>query len=170
MTPLLKKIRSLVLSGDFDVEVIDSQTRPGVLVHVSYSSDRFQACAPGLTEDLAHFARESGEPPAILVELHFGSTDLTQPPFARVIRPRFNFHTGHVTIGGSLCSQIFTNSGWTGPKTSLSVLLMHIQLLFVDGGGRVDFGSMFNPLPFTPYTLMAAQDAFNRVANQHGWR
>lgn len=31
------------------------------------------------------------------------------PPFIRVIRPRFMFRTGHVTIGGSICTEMLTN-------------------------------------------------------------
>ena len=33
-------------------------------------------------------------------------------PFMRVVRPRFAFRTGHVTIGGSICIELLTNSGW----------------------------------------------------------
>ena len=27
------------------------------------------------------------------------------PPFIRVVEPRFAFHSGHVTIGGSICAE-----------------------------------------------------------------
>ena len=35
-----------------------------------------------------------------------------KPPFLRIIRPRFQFMTGRVTIGGSICHELLTNKGW----------------------------------------------------------
>ncbi len=34
------------------------------------------------------------------------SSRLLLQPFVRVIRPRFKFLTGHITIGGSICTQV----------------------------------------------------------------
>jgi hypothetical protein len=34
----------------------------------------------------------------------------------RVIRPRFAFHTGHVTVGGSICIELLTSSGWCAAR------------------------------------------------------
>jgi ubiquitin-conjugating enzyme E2 Q len=36
------------------------------------------------------------------------------PPFIRVVYPRFAFHTGHVTWGGSLCLETLVNTGTAG--------------------------------------------------------
>jgi len=36
-----------------------------------------------------------------------------KPPFVRVVRPRFKFLTGHITVGGSICMQALTASGWS---------------------------------------------------------
>jgi len=41
------------------------------------------------------------------------------PPFVRVVRPRFAFHSGHVTIGGSICMELLTRSGWSPCASSL---------------------------------------------------
>lgn len=40
------------------------------------------------------------------------------PPFVRVVRPRFQFRTGHVTIGGSICMELLTLSGWNSSEFS----------------------------------------------------
>ena len=43
------------------------------------------------------------------------------PPFIRVLRPRFAYRTGHVTLGGSICTQLLTRSGWSPFNTLESV-------------------------------------------------
>jgi hypothetical protein len=40
------------------------------------------------------------------------------PPFIRVVRPRFAFRTGHVTVGGSICTLMLTNDGWIASTLS----------------------------------------------------
>ena len=45
------------------------------------------------------------------------------PPFVRVLRPRFKFLTGHVTVGGSICMQMLTKSGWS-PANNMEVLYL----------------------------------------------
>lgn len=45
------------------------------------------------------------------------------PPFLRVLRPRFKFLTGHVTVGGSVCMQLLTNNGWSPANTIESVIV-----------------------------------------------
>jgi len=40
------------------------------------------------------------------LEMRFSEHYPFRPPFVRVVRPRFKFHTGHVTIGGSICMEI----------------------------------------------------------------
>ena len=44
-----------------------------------------------------------------------------QPPYVRVIRPRFVYRTGHVTIGGSICTEMLTSAGWSPTMTMESV-------------------------------------------------
>ena len=48
----------------------------------------------------------------ILLSVRFPSSFPTAPPYVRVIRPRFVFRTGHVTIGGSICTEMLTNQGY----------------------------------------------------------
>lgn len=84
------------------------------------------------------------------------------PPFIRVVYPRFRFHTGHVTIGGSICMELLTPSGWL-PTYSVESVFVQIRSEIIDGDGRVDFGNM------TDYTEAEARQAFERVARQHGW-
>merc|ERR1711957_477561 len=67
--------------------------------------------------ELAAFAAKYNAPAAIQMELLFSPAFPMEPPFVRVIRPRFAFHTGHVTVGGSICIELLTSSGWSPAYT-----------------------------------------------------
>ena len=43
--------------------------------------------------------------------------------YIRVLRPRFQFRTGHVTLGGSICTQLLSNEGWN-PMYRLEQILV----------------------------------------------
>jgi len=100
----------------------------------------------------------------VLLEVTFPRDYPSAPPFIRVVYPRFKFRTGHVTVGGSICMELLTNSGSErGWKSSITMeaIVLTIRQLMIDGGGRV--------IPGSPYTEGEAKSAFNRVATQHGW-
>jgi len=48
----------------------------------------------------------------IVIRLVFPSDYPARPPYVRVIRPRFKFRTGHVTIGGAICTEALSSQGW----------------------------------------------------------
>ena len=84
------------------------------------------------------------------------------PFFIRVVYPRFAFRTGHVTVGGSICMESLTPTGWVSTR-SLESMLVEIISLLNAGNARLDLQHM------VPYSLNEAKDAFNRVARDHGW-
>jgi ubiquitin-conjugating enzyme E2 Q len=99
----------------------------------------------------------------IHIEIIFSDTGYPfYPPFARVVYPRFKFHTGHITIGGSFCFELLTNSGWSSATKMESVLIQLKTLLMT---GDAELASDYN----RKYNLSEAKDAFHRVARQHGW-
>jgi len=53
----------------------------------------------------------------IVMNIQFPADYPFSPPFCRIIRPRFEFHTGHVTIGGSICMELLTRKGWSPENT-----------------------------------------------------
>lgn len=79
-----------------------------------------------LKRDLDAYAARTGEKPAIQMEMKFPSDYPMAPPFVRVVKPRFAFLTGHVTIGGSVCMQVLTNSGWT-PTNSVEGVIVQVR-------------------------------------------
>ena len=98
----------------------------------------------------------------ILLRIAFPSTYPTAPPYVRVIRPRFQFRTGHVTIGGSICTEMLTSHGWSSTMTIESVLLS-IRTNMLVGGARLDLSKRHD------YSEAEAREAFNRMVQQHNW-
>jgi ubiquitin-conjugating enzyme E2 Q len=80
----------------------------------------------------------------------------------RVVRPRFAFHTGHVTVGGSLCNELLTRKGWS-PENTIEAVLMTVRSSFMAGGARLDRSNRAD------YTMQEAKVAYDRLVAQHGW-
>ncbi len=60
-----------------------------------------------------------------------------EPFFVRVVFPRFAFRTGHVTVGGSICMESLTPTGWVSTR-SLESNLVEILSLLNAGNARLD--------------------------------
>lgn len=97
------------------------------------------------------------------IEITFEDQYPLLPPFIRIVHPRFEFHTGHITLGGSLCMELLTNQGWS-PTYSVENVIIQIKLAISEGGGKLDQKN-YNQR----YTLKEAKEAFNRVAARYGW-
>jgi len=98
----------------------------------------------------------------ILLHIAFPPTYPLNPPFVRVIRPRFAFRTGHVTIGGSICTELLTNKGWTAANT-IEAVIVSIRAQFLEGGARLDLTNKRD------YSEAEAKEAFDRMVQTHGW-
>mmetsp|Transcript_17672 Transcript_17672/g.17384 ORF Transcript_17672/g.17384 Transcript_17672/m.17384 type:complete len:215 (-) Transcript_17672:180-824(-) len=57
---------------------------------------------PELKEDFEWMEQQTGNDPELQFEIMYTSSFPFDPPFIRVVKPIFKFHTGHVTVGGSL--------------------------------------------------------------------
>lgn len=110
-----------------------------------------------IAQDLKRMGKD-----AVELEMIFPSQYPFVPPFVHVRRPRFAFHTGHVTVGGSICMELLTSSGWS-PANDIASVLLQIRSEMVEGNARLDLNNK------NDYTLAEARDAFNRVARHHGW-
>lgn len=124
------------------------------------------------TWDATFFGFEKGTPLAkdlerspgkrILLRIAFPSTYPAAPPYIRVIRPRFQFRTGHVTIGGSICTEMLTSAGWQ-PTMTIESALLSIRTNMLVGGARLDLSQR------SDYSELEAREAFNRMVREHGW-
>lgn len=95
----------------------------------------------------------------VLLEMEFDGYPF-KPPFVRVISPRFKIHTGHVTVGGSICIDVLTSHGWS-PALDIEKVLVIIKTTLTDGKGRIDHQNT------SKYTKTEAHEAFKRVLEIH---
>lgn len=98
----------------------------------------------------------------IVLRIRFPEDYPLSPPFCRVLRPRFEFHTGHVTLGGSICMELLTRKGWS-PENSIEAVIMSIRSNFLEGGARLASSQ------YGDYSEAEAREAFDRLVRQHGW-
>ena len=101
--------------------------------------------------------------PAIEIEITFKDSYPIAPPFIRVVYPHFKFHSGHITVGGSLCMEMLTNQGWS-PTFNVENVITQIKMAIADGGGEIDEANYKKR-----YTMDEALEAFKRVMQTHGW-
>jgi len=142
--------------------IIDTETSMENLYHWEVKLFGFEKNT-ALYKDMIKYKKQTGED-FILLELRFSKDYPFLPPFARVVRPRFAFRTGHITIGGSICMELLTNSGWNSTNDIESILIQ-IRSEILSGDGRLDSGDNKN----YQYSESEAWDAFYRAALTHGW-
>ena len=128
----------------------------------------FQDDAPELAHDLAMLNSLTGMMPHIDLECTFPPDFPSSAPFIRVISPRFVNLTGHVTQGGSICTEILSNGGsaqaWK-PSITMESIIIILKNLFVDGKGRL----WLDPGCEEPYDPTEAREAHKRALRTHGW-
>jgi len=73
---------------------------------------------------------------SIELEMSFPDQYPFEPPFVRVVRPRFRRQTGFV-MNGALCMELLTSDGWR-PTNDISSTLVSIRSLLVVGDGRLE--------------------------------
>jgi len=98
----------------------------------------------------------------IIIHIRFPEDFPLSPPFCRIVRPKFQFHTGHVTLGGSICTELLTRKGWS-PENSIEAVIMTIRSNFLEGGARLESAH-------GEYSEEEARIAFDRLVRQHGWQ
>jgi ubiquitin-protein ligase len=119
-----------------------------------------------LAKDMEQVAKRTGKP-AIEMLMAFPKEYPFRPPFIRVVRPRFVFRTGRVTVGGSICTQLLTDEGWN-PIYDVEGIIVTIRQQITDktSNAQIDHSNT------SDYTEMEARQAFERVAAEHkarGW-
>ena len=112
--------------------------------------------------DLQRYKQMTGRD-YVEMSVTFPPTYPLAPPFIRVVQPRFAFHTGHVTVGGSICTDVLTMKGWS-PVYEIKTLMINVLSEIMNGDPRIDFEVMH------PYTLAEAKEAFTRIAQRYSWK
>ena len=94
-------------------------------------------------------------------EIRFKERYPFEAPFVRIVHPKFKELTGHITSGGSICTELLSPSGWT-PIIKIEKLLFDIKQLIIDGNAELDMKNYDNK-----YKLEEAQKAFKRMLQTH---
>ncbi|KAL9125178.1 MAG: hypothetical protein Q9217_005573 [Psora testacea] len=106
---------------------------------------------------------------SVVLEIRFGGQYPMNPPFVRIVRPRFlSFMQGgggHVTAGGALCMELLTNSGWSAVSNIESVLLQ-VKLAMSSTDPKP---ARLEPGPVRDYQVGEAVEAYIRACHAHGW-
>lgn len=107
---------------------------------------------------------------SVVLELRFPPEFPMDPPFVRVIRPRFlEFQAGgggHVTLGGAMCMELLTNSGWSA-ATSIESLLLQVRLAISSTDPRP--GRLAHYGRDQDYHIGEAIASYKRACLAHGW-
>ncbi|KAL3470561.1 hypothetical protein BJX99DRAFT_45041 [Aspergillus californicus] len=108
---------------------------------------------------------------SIVLEIRFPAVFPLEPPFIRVIRPRFvrfsNGGGGHITAGGAMCMELLTNTAWL-PTLSIENVLMQVNLAISSEHPRpakLDFQYLGHD-----YNVGDAIAEYKRVCIAHGWK
>jgi len=121
-----------------------------------------------LAEDMKQYSAQSGKNYVTLL-MKFSADYPFKPPFIRVVEPRFKFRTGHVTLGGAICMELLTVSGWTANNDITSILIqVRAEIGSKDGGARL--APPTDQANYTPYNEQEAWAAYYRAASAHGWK
>ena len=154
-------------ASPFIVEAADSDITSWT-VGMSSGALRQQLGLSSLATQLDHWQRVSRKQPVIVMDIRFPHDYPQSVPFVRMVRPRFKWHTGHVTIGGSMCTELLTPSGWAA--MSVHALLLSICQMLSDGAAKIQLHPDEHcSRPLLDYSEKEAHDAYKRVAQFHGW-
>jgi ubiquitin-conjugating enzyme E2 Q len=119
-----------------------------------------------LAKDLKKLKMQS-----IVLELRFPPQFPMDPPFVRVIRPRFlefaHGGGGHVTSGGAMCLELLTQSGWL-PTASIESVLLQVRMAILNPDPRP--ARLLLNSSKTDYSVGEAVEAYKRVSVAHGWQ
>ena len=163
------QLRQLRVSDEFIVEADEADiTKWSIGVS---SGTLKQQGQNKLAAQLERWATRASKPPIVLVEIELPSDFPITVPFVRVVRPRFKFHTGHVTVGGSICTEVLTAHKWR--PMAMETLIRTICELLREGEAQICVTPdehVPHYLLFKDYTREEAVDAFKRVSQRYGWQ
>lgn len=97
------------------------------------------------------------------LEFNFPERYPFAPPFVRIVGPRFQYRTGHITIGGAICHELLSTKKWK-PVCKVESLLVDIRCNILEGEGDIDLSKWK-----IPYSFKEAESDYVRVMNAHGW-
>ena len=117
---------------------------------------------------LKQWSKQSKQDPVIVLRITFPKRFPNDVPFVRIVRPRFQYQTGHVTIGGSICTPLLTASNWK--PMNVDSLVASIIVILKEGGARIQLKPDYHcNHHLMDYTEEEAREAYARVVARYGW-
>lgn len=105
---------------------------------------------------------------SIVLEIRFNKDFPFTPPYVRVIRPRFLTRMqgggGHIVMGGAMCMELLTNTGWSSVSSMESVLMQIRLAIASDPPARIETRSGHED-----YGTGEAAEGYLRACQTHGW-
>ena len=105
---------------------------------------------------------------SVVLEIRFNKDFPYTPPYVRVIRPRFlSFNQGgggHIVLGGAMCMELLTNTGWSSVSSMESVLMQIRMAIASEPFARLDMHGAGD------YGTGEAADGYIRACQTHGWQ
>ncbi|CAM1509168.1 Fc.00g029070.m01.CDS01 [Cosmosporella sp. VM-42] len=133
------------------------------LFHWIVELHSFETSIP-LGQDMKRLSCQS-----IVLELRFSGSFPMSPPFVRVVRPRFvpfaQGGGGHILAGGSICTELLTNSGWS-PALSLEQIFLQVRLQLTETNPPARL--MSNAMG--TYGIGEAMGSYRQAVAAHGWK
>lgn len=124
------------------------------IINLAICRDTF--CDSPLGKDMDQMGIET-----IKMEVRLPGNYPFEPPFIRVLSPKFAFRKGHITVGGSVCIDLLTKQRWV-PSLNIPNIMITIVQNMITGDGRLEPGGK-NYV----YSLKESQDAFTRMLSTH---
>ncbi|RMY61274.1 hypothetical protein D0865_01086 [Hortaea werneckii] len=105
---------------------------------------------------------------SIVLEIRFNKDFPYTPPYVRVVRPRFLTFAqgggGHIVMGGAMCMELLTNTGWSSVSSMESVLMqVRLAIALSEPPARLDVKAHGD------YGTGEAADGYVRACATHGW-
>ncbi|KAI7431996.1 hypothetical protein KC336_g4462 [Hortaea werneckii] len=105
---------------------------------------------------------------SIVLEIRFNKDFPYTPPYVRVVRPRFLTFAqgggGHIVMGGAMCMELLTNTGWSSVSSMESVLMqVRLAIALSEPPAKLDVKA------YGDYGTGEAADGYVRACATHGW-
>ncbi|RMY63956.1 hypothetical protein D0863_10161 [Hortaea werneckii] len=105
---------------------------------------------------------------SIVLEIRFNKDFPYTPPYVRVVRPRFLAFAqgggGHIVMGGAMCMELLTNTGWSSVSSMESVLMqVRLAIALSEPPAKLDVKAHGD------YGTGEAADGYVRACATHGW-
>ncbi|CAK1357178.1 unnamed protein product [Cercospora beticola] len=144
-----------------DVEKIDNAYQWIVELH-SFHTIEINGKKLPLSEDM-----KKRDIKSVVLEIRFNKDFPFTPPYVRVIRPHFKTFAqgggGHIVMGGAMCMEMLTNTGWSSVLSMESVLMSIRMNIASEPFARLEGGASRD------YGAVEGAEGYIRACQTHGW-